>query len=129
VVLALLASALTVSPPQRLLAQPLPSVGPPLSEVQATWKGFWTAVILGDLAGARKYVHSHRQHLFPGNKTLAELQELARQMAECRIDPAPFPVSLDEVIYRVHCQRGIETAETQVGLRRDLDGVWRFSVL
>lgn len=119
---------LAVSAPaaaQRPLELP---VVPPFQEVEAAWKGFWSAVILGDLNGARKYVHSHRQHLFPGRQTLEELKEMAGQMAYCRLDPAPFPLG-EDVIYRVLCQHGSETAESQVGVRRDLDGVWRFSVL
>ena len=120
---------LTAGAPCTAQAQLQPTAGPSFQEVTAAWNGFWSAVILGDLAGARKYVHSHRQHMFPGNLTVEELQDMARQMAYCRLDPTPFPLRQDEVIYRVHCQHGGETAETQVGVRRDFDGAWRFSVL
>lgn len=103
--------------------------GPSFEEAQAVWKGFWTAVITGDLNEARKYVHSQRQHLFPGRHTPEELREMASQMAHCRLDANPLPVSVEEVIYRVMCEQRGETAESQVGLRRDVDGVWRLSVL
>jgi hypothetical protein len=136
------------------LAQPSLPPLPAFTEVEAAWTGFWTAVMEGNLEGARRYIHSSRQHLFPGNRTLADLQEIAQQMAACRLDPRPFPLTLrdpetarqlglseeertrplpprllEELIYRVRCQHGGETAETQVGLRRDSDGVWRFTTL
>lgn len=144
---------LLLLPPLVPAAQAQPTL-PSFTEVEAAWTGFWTAVILGDLEGARKYIHSQRQHLFPGKRTLAELQEIAQQMAFCRLDPTPFPLSLldeatarqfglsererarplppgslDELIYRVYCEHRGEKAETQVGVRRDWDGVWRFSAL
>jgi hypothetical protein len=98
--------------------------------VQAAWAEFWTAVILGDLNGARKYVHSQRQNVFPRKgQRIEDLQEIAQQMAYCRLDPTPFPIDHDEVIYLVLCEHGSERAETIVGVRRDLDGIWRFSVM
>lgn len=114
---------------ERVRAQSAPEVGPPLEEAQAVWKRFWTAVIVGDLKDARTYVHSQRQHLFPGTHQTEELQQMASQMAHCRLDPNPFAADLNEVIYRVRCEHRGETAESQVGLRRDRDGAWRLSVL
>jgi hypothetical protein len=87
---------------------------------------------LGDLAGARQYVYSRRRHLAFRDKTLNELQEMARQMTHCRLDPVPVPFNLgqlEELYYRLECQRGDERVESLVGLRRDDDGVWRFSSL
>jgi len=110
-------------------AQSTPEVGPPLAQAQALWTGFWNAVIVGDLKDAQTYVHSQRQHLFPGAHHREELQQMASQMAHCRLDPNPFPAAPDEVIYRVLCEHRGETAESQVGLRRDRDGAWRLSVL
>jgi hypothetical protein len=112
-----------------LIAQPLLPPGPSLEEATAVWTGFWTAVAVGDSVDAGRYVHSQRRHLFPGPHRPDELQAMATQMAYCRLDPNPRPVGPDEVIYRVLCQRGDETAESQVGLRRDHDGAWRLSVL
>ncbi len=118
--------ALASGTPPELEAQPLPGVGPPIAEIEAAWTGIWNRLLQGDVAGARRYVHSSRRHLFPGNRTPAELQDLARQMTFCQVDPTPLPIDLDEVMYRVRCERGDEKAETLVGLRRDVDGVWRF---
>lgn len=103
--------------------------GPSFEEAQAVWKGFWTAVIVGDLKDARKYVHSQRQHLLPGRHTPEELREMASQMAHCRLDTNPLSESVEEVIYRVMCEHRGEKAESQVGLRRDVDGAWRLSLL
>lgn len=110
-------------------AQTVPGSGPPFSEVQAAWTALLDRLLRGDVEGARRYVHTSRQHLFPGRKTVAEWQEFARQMQFCRVEPTPFPIAPDEVIYQLRCQRGSETAESMVGLRRDRDGVWRFVTL
>lgn len=127
------------------VGQPVPQIGPSLKEVEATWTAFWTAVSLGDLKEARKYVHS-QLHPFPGTRlTLEELQDMAYQMAFCRLDLTPFPLNLlgeegmrqlppgalenvREVFYWVRCTYGDETTQTLVGLRRDVDGVWRLSL-
>lgn len=110
-------------------AESRPEIGPPFEEAQAIWKGLWTGAITGDLRDVRRYLHSERQHLIPANSPIPELQQLATQMAYCRLDPKPVPVAVDEVIYRVLCERGGETAESQMGLRRERDGTWRISVL
>ena len=125
--------------------QPVPQVGPPVREVKATWTAFWTAVSLGDLKEARQYLHSRQRAGFPGKLMVEELKDLADQMAYCRLDPTPFPLNmlgeegvrqippevlknLDEVFYWVRCQYGDETADSLVGVRRDLDGVWRLAI-
>lgn len=110
-------------------AQPAPPFGPPLSEIEATWTAFWNHITLGDLQGAAKYIHSSRRHILPAAGDLRKLQEVADQMAFCRIGPAPVPIRTDEVWYPVHCRHGDETAEGQLGMRRDVDGVWRISAL
>lgn len=110
-------------------AQTVSPVGPPFAEVETAWLSFWNRLRAGDVEGARRYVHTTRQPLFPGGKTPAELKEAAGQMAFCRLEPAPFPLDEEEVLYRVLCQHGEETAETLVGLRRDADGAWRFTTL
>jgi hypothetical protein len=104
-------------------------IGPPFAEVQATWTALWQRLGQGDVEGARRYVHSARQAVFPWRKTPAELRDLARQMRACRLDPRPLPIDLDEVMYRVVCEHAGERAETLIGLRRDVDGVWRFVTL
>ncbi|HSF07241.1 MAG TPA: hypothetical protein VLG10_15770 [Methylomirabilota bacterium] len=101
----------------------------PLGQAQAVWRGFWNALIVGDLEDARTYVHSERQHLFPGPHKREELQQMASEMAHCRLNPDPVIVALEEVIYRVLCEHRGETARSQVGLRRDRDGAWRLSLL
>jgi len=110
-------------------AQSTSEVAPSLEDAQAVWTGFWSAVIVGDLKDARRYVHSQRQHLFPGSHKMEELQQMATQMAHCRLDPNPFSADPNEFIYRVRCEHRGETAESQVGLRRDHNGTWRLSVL
>ncbi len=106
-----------------------PTIGPPFAEVQSAWTAFWQRVSEGDIAGARRYVHTSRQPRFPGSRSADELRELAAQMLSCRLDGTPVPLDLDEVMYRVVCERGDERAETLVGLRRDADGAWRFVTL
>ncbi len=106
-------------------ARPQPSVGPPFAEVEATWNGFWTHVVEGDLAAAGRFIHSSRRHLLSGDKTLSNLQDLARQMAFCRLDGSSLFAAQNEVAYQVQCKRGNETAESLIILRRDIDGVWR----
>ncbi len=111
-------------------AQPAAQIGPPLAEVEATWTAFWNHITLGDLDGALKYIHSSKRHLVPPpGGSLRELQQAAYQLAFCQIDPVPFPIREDHVWYRVRCRRGDETAEGQIGMRRDFDGVWRISAL
>lgn len=110
-------------------AQWFPQVGPPFEEVRAAWEGVWARLAEGDLAGARRYLHSARRHLFPGGRSVAELQELGRQMRLCRLEPMPLPISEEEVVYEVRCAHGGERAEGVVSLRRDVDGVWRFVAL
>ncbi len=107
-------------------APPLPAVGPPFAEVEALWNAFWTRVVDGDMGGASQYVHSSRRYPFSSEKTRSELQELARQMAFCRLDPKQLAMSRDEVAYPVWCKYGNETAQTLVIIRRDFDGLWRF---
>jgi hypothetical protein len=87
-------------------AQPAPATGPPLSHVEATWTAFWNHISLGDLQGAAQYVHSRRRDVLSTNPDLRKLQEIADQMAFCRIDPIPFQIQGDEVWYPVHCRRG-----------------------
>jgi hypothetical protein len=112
-------------------AQLAPPTGPPFSEVEATWTAFWQHISLGDIEGAVKHVHSSRRHLLPTAGDLRKMQQAADQMAFCRIDPVPSPIQVrkDEVFYPVHCRHGGETAEGQLGMRRDFDGVWRISAL
>ncbi len=105
--------------------QPVPAVGPPFAEVEALWNAFWTHVVDGDMMGAEQYIHSFRRYPLSTDKARSELQDLARQMAFCRLDPTPFALGRDEVAYRVPCKHGSETAESLVVLRRDFDGVWR----
>jgi hypothetical protein len=94
--------------------------------VEATWTGFWTRVTDGDLAGAQRYLHSSRRYPLSGDRMLAMLQELAHQMAFCRLESSSaMGVRDDEVAYLVQCRHGSERAERVVILRRDSDGVWR----
>ncbi len=118
-----------IAAPGAAAAQSLSLVGPPFAEVENAWRAFWDRLRHGDIAGARRYVHTSRQPLFPGRTTVDELKELARQMASCRLDPAPVALDDDEVVYSLVCQHDGETAESLVGLRRDGDGVWRFNTL
>ena len=111
-----------------IAAQPTSDTGPPLSEVEATWTAFWNHVSLGDVPGAVTYLHSSRRDVLPPTADLRKLQEVADQMAFCRIEPNPIQIRKDEVWYPVHCRRCDETAEAQLGMRRDVDGVWRISV-
>jgi hypothetical protein len=116
--------------------------GPSREALAAMWSDMWTAVILGDLTGARTFVYSRRRHLFFPDKSLNELQEVAHQMTHCRLTPVPLPFNdeaaqqrlrrqdpekLEELYYRLECQHGDERVEGLVGMRRDVDGVWRFS--
>lgn len=118
-----------LSPAGLWAEQGQPQVGPPLAEVEARWTAFWTHVVDGNLTEARRYIHSSRRHFLPDDKGLAHLQDLAVQMAFCRLDPTPILFAPGEVMYRVHCRHGDETAETLIGLRKDFDGVWRFILL
>ncbi len=106
-----------------------PDVGPPFEQAQTVWRGFWRAVSAGDLKDAKTYLHSQRQPMFPGTHEPEELQRMASEMARCRLDPNPVSVAPDEIMYRVLCEHRGETAEAQIGLRRDRDGAWRLSVL
>jgi hypothetical protein len=110
-------------------AQWPPENHPTLERAQTVWRAFWNAVSAGEFQEAQRYVHSERPHLFPGPGNREELQQMASQMAHCRLDPSPLAVAPDEVIYRVLCEHRGETAEGQVGLRRDRDHAWRLSVL
>lgn len=115
--------------PGTLGAQGAPFFGPPFSEAQAVWNAFWGRLLEGDVDGARRHVHTLRKHRFPWNQTVAELQDIAQQMSFCRLQPEPLPLDLDEVLYQVRCEHEGEKAEMLVGLRRDVDGVWRISRL
>lgn len=113
-------------------AQPTAQTVPPFSEVEAVWTAFWNHISLGDLEAALKYVYSGRRHLYPsrvGPEEVRRMQAAAHEMAFCRIDPAPVFIANDEVFYRLHCRHGDETAEGQIGLRLDFDGVWRLSAM
>lgn len=122
--------ALAVSPgPAIVGAQPPSSLAPSFSEVEQAWTAVWERLRQGDLAGARRYVHSSRRALFPGGRTVTELQDVARQMAACRLVPSPVLLGFEELMYPVRCEQAGETAETYVGVRRDVDGVWRFVTL
>lgn len=127
--LARLGAALALIAGLPALAQDIPGVTPPFAEVQATWAALLDRLAQGDVEGARRYVHTSRRHLFPGGRTVAELQDFARQMRFCRVEPKPFPLGSDEVMYPIRCEHEGETAESLVGLRRDRDGVWRFITL
>ena len=105
--------------------QPPPPVGPPFAEVETAWTAFWTRLAEGDLAGAWRYLHSSRRYAPSGDTMLAMLQDLAHQMAFCRLEPSSAIGDGDNVMYLVKCQHGSETAERLVILRRDSDGVWR----
>jgi hypothetical protein len=107
-----------------VLAQSLAHV-----EAQSIWSDFWSRVLAGDIDAARRYVHTSRRHLFPFQQTVAELQEVARQMQHCRVQPEPLPTGGEDLLFEVRCEHAGQVAETQVGFRRDLDGVWRLSVL
>lgn len=109
--------------PEAPVAQ-FPPALPSTEEVETLWSGFWTALSLGDLRGARTYLHASQRSLFPGKLTVEDLKDLADQMAYCRLDPTPLPTT-KEVFYWVHCKHGDETAQRLVSLRRDWDGVWR----
>jgi hypothetical protein len=104
---------------------PAPLMGPPFAEVEAKWNAFWAGVADGDLAAAGRYVHSSRRDLPSSGKALSELQNLAHQMAFCQLDPTPFPLASDQVVYRVRCRHGAESAETVIIIRQDADGKWR----
>jgi hypothetical protein len=124
--------SLQLAVPGGLPPGPAPSpaeTSPLLGQAQTIWRGFWTALIVGDLEGARTHVHSERQHLFPGPHTREDLLQMASEMAHCRLDPNQVVEAPDEVIYWVLCEHRGETARSQVGLRRDRDGAWRLSLL
>lgn len=121
----MLLSARVVAP------QPAPPTEPPLSEIEATWAAFWTHMSLGDLEGAAWYLHSSLRKRLAPSADLRRMQEAADQMASCRIEPAASAIRIraDEVLYAVRCRHGAETADSYLGMRRDLDGVWRISAL
>lgn len=149
ILLLVIGLAMILSAPGAVEAQLLPKIGPPIQELEALWNGFWEAIRAGDLKSATKYVYSRRRHVFPRQESLAALQEKARQMAYCRVDPTPLIFTMmteeqirripptflealgieEDLIYPVHCQHQGETAESAVGIRRDMDGVWRISAL
>ncbi len=122
---------LGVAAPVRAGAQAPGSAGPAFQEVEARWTDFWARVRRGDLEGARRAVHSRVRSEFrdgfPQTTAGESLQDVAQQMAYCRLEPTPMPISGDEVAYGVRCRHGTETAESLVILRRDADGVWRFT--
>lgn len=97
-------------------------------EAQAVWDAFWNRIAAGDLDGARRYVHTTRQG-FPWMVTGPQLQEMARQMQRCRLGSDPMPGSAEDVLFEVRCEHAGQTATTLVGLRQDLDGTWRLTVL
>ena len=115
-----------------VLAGSLPGVAlaqvPSQAEAQAIWDGFWGRVAVGDLDGARRYVHTTRQ-AFPWTATGTQLQETARQMQHCRIRRGPLPSSGEDVLFEVRCEHAGQTADALVGFRQDLDGSWRLTVL
>jgi hypothetical protein len=125
-------------------APPRPQIGPPFAEIEAAWTAFWTAITLGDVKDARRYLHTRQQDMLGRGLTPAQLREwqaLAYQMSYCRLDPTPFPHGMIdekalrdlppraleeiELYYWVRCKYGDETAETMIGIRGDVDGVWR----
>ena len=123
--------AVTLLTARAVAAQLVPPTGPRFSEIEATWTAFWNHISLGDIESAAKYVHSSLRQLLPTAGDLRQMQQAADQMGCCRIDPVPSPIQVrkDEVFYPVHCRHGDETAESQLGMRRDVDGVWRISAL
>lgn len=116
-------SAATQAPTQPSTAPA--GAGPSFAQVEGLWNAFWTAIAEGDLAAARRHVHSSRQAALAGAEALAVLQERAWQLAFCRLDPQPFPMGPDEVAYQAWCRHGAETVHTFALVRRDRDGVWR----
>ena len=114
------------------LAGSLPGVAlaqvPSQAEAQTIWDGFWGRVAVGDLDGARRYVHTTRQG-FPWTVAGTQLQDRARQMQLCRIGSDPLPMSGEDVLFEVRCEHAGQTADTFVGFRQDLDGSWRLTVL
>lgn len=103
------------------------AAGPSFPDVQVAWSSFWARIAEDDLAGARRYLHSSVRARFPGNRSLQDWRDVALQMAFCRLEPTPFMLGPDEATYPARCQQGDEQAETLVIVRRDLDGVWRFT--
>lgn len=122
-VLALLVVSLAGSVPSVALAQ-----APSSAEAQAIWDAFWTRVLAGDLRGAYRYVHSSRLG-FPLQRSVEQLQEMARQMQYCRLRPDPLPPSGEDVLFEVHCEHAGEKADILVGFRQDSDGAWRLTVI
>jgi hypothetical protein len=104
------------------------SQAPSPSEAQAIWDAFWARIVDGDLRGAYRYVHSSRLG-FPLQGPMEQLQEMARQMQHCRLRPDPLPLSGEDVLFEVHCERAGEKADLLVGFRQDSDGAWRLTVI
>ncbi|OGK96536.1 MAG: hypothetical protein A3I14_08980 [Candidatus Rokubacteria bacterium RIFCSPLOWO2_02_FULL_73_56] len=123
----LLLGGLAFARAEQLAPPAATAFGPPLDEIEKTWTSFWTAIATGDVAGARQYVHSYPRSSVPRDRAPQVLLERSREMAHCRLVPPPFPVSDDEVAYRVVCEHAGERAESVTSVRRDRDGVWRLS--
>jgi hypothetical protein len=122
---------LGLAAPVRAGVQGPAPAGPPFTEVEARWTDFWATVRRGDLEAARRAVHSRVRSEFrdgfPHTTSGESLPDMAQQMAYCRLDSTPMPISAEEVAYGVRCRHGTETAESLVILRQDADGVWRFT--
>jgi hypothetical protein len=123
VVISLLAAVLAGAVPVPALAQ-----APSGVEARAIWQAFWERVGAGDLRGAYRYVHSSRLG-FPLQRPVDQLQDMARQMQHCRLQPDPLPVGGEDVLFEVHCEHAGEKVALVIGFRQDSDGVWRLSVI
>lgn len=124
----MLASALIVTMLGVSLGRVAHADAPSLEEAQAIWDAFWARVRVGDLDGAYRYVHTSRRGS-PLQRSVAELQEIARQMAYCRLRPGVLPPLDEDVLFEVHCEHAGETADTLAGFQRDLDGTWRLTLM
>jgi hypothetical protein len=101
-----------------------PPEGASPAEAERIWQALVEALALGDRAGVVRLTHSARRHLVADPLPPLPADE-AHQLGFCRPLPGPLPSRENEVIYRVRCEARGERAETNLILRRDLDGVWR----
>ena len=124
-VLVMLLSARVVAP------QHAPTPGPSLADVEVIWTAFWTHLSLGDIDGAAGYLHSSQRQLLDSTIDRRRMEEVADQMASCRLEPSAPPIRRrpDEHVFAVHCRHRGETADSYLVMRRDFDGVWRIASL
>jgi len=98
--------------------------GPSLAEAERIWQDLVEALALGDRAGLLRLTHSARRHLVADPLRPLSADE-AHQLGFCQPQPGPLPSQDDEVIFRLRCEARGEQAETNLVLRRDVDGAWR----